>query len=112
MAALPVHVTANIWVGIDTKNNKVTPNETNISKSGRHEVEWYCLDPNASATVKFAKEESPFLDSEFHVPAGGTACSGPARPDAAARNYSFQVFDSTGVTLQLSATSNIIIIKP
>ena len=63
MTALPVHVCANIWVGINTKTGVVTPSYLEISKHGMHEVEWFCMEKDQSATVTFANR--PFYAQKF-----------------------------------------------
>ena len=113
---MPVHVSANVWVGIDTVKGTVIPKELTLSRDGRHEVEWYCIDKTASAVVKFVKG-SPFESSEFHIPAGGTACSGPVLKDTPNTNFEYQIsVVSLGpaklVTATNTVTPGIIIIRP
>jgi hypothetical protein len=109
MAALPVHVAGNIWVGVDLITAKVTSDPIRISKKAKQEVEWYCLDKKDSVLVCFeepdpkrnGQKRSPFEATEFLVPMGGSVCSGPpgdhATPDENnAYKYAIYNVDSTG----------------
>jgi len=112
MAASPVQITASLRVAIDTRNRKVDPYETQISKAAKHEAEWHCVDPKASAVVKFVNGRSPFSDKQYAVPAGDKANSGEARPDATEDRYPYEVFESSGTAVQQNPIPGIIIIKP
>ncbi|MGE5321682.1 MAG: hypothetical protein ACM3SW_02390 [Actinomycetota bacterium] len=59
----------------------VDQNEVRISLSNHEEVVW-TADNNRRATIRFKAGDSPFQDTVFHVPAGGSVTSGPARNDA------------------------------
>ena len=111
MAALPVHVTANIWAGIETAQKKVTPSTIEISLSGKHEVEWYCVDRNQTVLVRFPTTQSPFDGNTFTVPQGGSVLSGPAKQTVNLDTpYPYDIVVN-GTVLQL-ATQAIIIIRP
>jgi len=136
MAALPVHVSANVWIGVDTKKREVIPKEQKISVGGRHEVEWYCHDATKNIIVRFpTKGEkkgehyngSPFAASEFRVPPGGSVCSGPPAetsvcglcskpPDTSAATHLHYKYDVYEVTPEgkeaLVVDPMIIIIRP
>jgi hypothetical protein len=67
--------------------------EVNVSKSAGDELVW-SSDGNGF-TITF--QTSPFSASTFHVPAGGTASSGPVRPGAALGHYAYYISnDSDG----------------
>ncbi|MBZ5571925.1 MAG: hypothetical protein LAO09_08605 [Acidobacteriia bacterium] len=112
MAALPVHVSANVWVGI-RDDGVVEPYSMAISRKGRHEVEWFCTNQNQTATVTFI--DTPFQDKEFHVPAGGSACSGPVLDTGQLKpeyTYKIRLGSSTSPQSQPQPDAGIIIIRP
>lgn len=81
-APLPMHVRRNFWIGIDkvTKHADLDPLE--LSKRARQEVEWFCHQRDSSLFIRFPKaggmyRGSPFSESEFVIPKGGSVLSGP-----------------------------------
>lgn len=97
-AALPMHMRGNFWIGID-KDKKAVDHETiMISKKAKHEAEWFCHQPEVSMLIRFPKPDgnqysgSPFADSEFLIPGGGSVLSGPPRDDAPIGVYKYDVY--------------------
>ena len=78
--ALPVHVGQNCEV-----DNEVV----NVSRSAGDEVVW--SSDGDDLTISF--QTSPFAASTFHVPAGGSASSGPVRPGAGIGHYQYFISD-------------------
>ena len=68
-AAIP----ATVWVGVRIQLPNANPDAVEISLSAEQEVQWYS---DTACIVKFPKG-SPFNETEFHVPAHGSVCSGP-----------------------------------
>ena len=63
----------------------------NVSRSAGDEVVW--SSDGDEFTVSF--QISPFAASAFHVPAGGSASSGPVRPGAALGRYQYFISDDS-----------------
>jgi hypothetical protein len=66
----------------------------NVSKSAGDELVWFS--DGDGFTITF--QTSPFSASTFHVPAGGTASSGPVRPGAALGHYAYYIADDSDGT--------------
>lgn len=66
-------IPATVWVGVRIQLPKANPDAVEISKLGEQEVQWYS---DTACIVKFL-HGSPFAETEFHVPAHGSVCSGP-----------------------------------
>jgi hypothetical protein len=72
-------------------------NETvHISKGAGEQVTWFS---RKKAIVVFASQDgSPFEETTFHVPAGGSVSSGPATPAAEHdKSYKYTVVGEKGV---------------
>ncbi len=78
--ALPVH----IGQGGEVDNEVV-----NVSMSAGDEIVW--SSDGDAFTISF--QTSPFATSTFHVPAGGSASSGPVRPGAGIGHYPYFISD-------------------
>ena len=79
------HVSAGRGLPVNIHRGGEVDNEmVNVSKSAGDEIVWYS--DGDEFTVSFPT--SPFDASTFHVPAGGTASSGPVRSNAALGHYS------------------------
>ena len=76
---IPIHGNDNRHVHAEDNGN--VDNETvHVSKSAGHEVTWFS---RTKAIITFSSESgSPFAETTFHVPAGGSVSSGPAKPAA------------------------------
>jgi hypothetical protein len=77
---LPVHI---------CQGGEVDNEVVNVSKSAGDELVW--SSDGDGFTISF--QTSPFFASTFHVPAGGTASSGPVRPGAALGHYDYYITD-------------------
>jgi hypothetical protein len=66
-----------------------------ISKGANEEVIW-ATDHNNVQVVFSSEDGSPFRDSVFHVPAGGSISSGPAVNGAAQKAYKYTVKGEAG----------------
>jgi len=85
----------NAWVKIDKARHTVDRDSIPISKSREEEVEWYSRDDEAFSIV-FDKGKSPFQSEQFHIPHGGSVCSGPAVKGVLDKSYKYTVLDSNG----------------
>jgi hypothetical protein len=67
-----------------------------VSRSAGHQVTWFS---NKKAIISFSSRSgSPFEESTFHVPAGGSVSSGPVKPTAEAEKpYKYSVVGEKGV---------------
>lgn len=84
-------------VRIQNAQGEVDNTIVTVSRSAGDEVTWYS-DGTTPALVVFASRDgSPFLDTHFHVPAGGSVSSGPARDDAPIKAYKYTVVGDSGV---------------
>lgn len=92
---LPVHI---------RKNAEVDNELVNLRKSMGEEMEWHS--DGDEFTVEFPI--SPFQETAFVVPPGGSVGSGPIRPDAAITKYFYNV---TNVALAMSADPGVDIKK-
>jgi hypothetical protein len=88
---LPVHI---------HKNAEVDNEVVNLRKSMGEELEWFS--DGDEFTVEFPI--SPFQETSFVVPAGGSVGSGPIRPDAPITKYYYNV---TNVALAMSADPGV-----
>lgn len=68
-------------VTIKDSKGTVDTDPAQISKSNKDSVTWIS-DGTNPATILFPPDASPFADSTFHVPAGGSVSSGPATASA------------------------------
>ena len=77
-------------------DGKVDNPTVHVSKSASHEVTWFSA---GKARVEFSLQTgSPFEKATFHVPAGGSVSSGPAKPTAEAeKSYKYSVVGEKGV---------------
>jgi hypothetical protein len=84
-------------IKITSHNGKVDADEVRVSKNAGEEVMWFSHD-NKRAIIAFASADgSPFEETHFHVPAGGSVCSGPAHRAAKAKAYKYTVVGHAGV---------------
>jgi hypothetical protein len=86
-AKLPVHI---------RQEGEVDNEIVNLRRCVGDEIVWQSEGDEFS--IHFAN--TPFEEDTFHVPAGGSASSGPVRPDAAIDHYEYVV---TNVALAKSA---------
>jgi hypothetical protein len=91
---LPVHVRHELDVDYEV---------VNIRKSARDEVVWYS--EGDELTIQFEAESSPFAKESFVVPAGGSASSGPVRPDAVIARYHYTI--RSNATLAMTADPDV-----
>jgi hypothetical protein len=82
---LPVHI---------CQGGEVDNEVVNVSKSAGDELVW--SSDGDGFTISF--QTSPFATSTFHVPAGGTASSGPVRPGASLGRYPYYISDDSDGT--------------
>ncbi len=77
-------------------NGKVNRETVHVSKSAGHQVTW---SSNGKAVIAFSSQDgSPFEESIFHVPAGGSVSSGPAKATATEEKaYKYSVVGEKGV---------------
>ncbi len=87
----PVKAVAHVKV---TDNGQVDQPEVHLSKSGGDQVEWSA--GKAAKIVFESAEGSPFDETTFRVPAGGSVPSGPIREKADAKEYKYTVYGATG----------------
>jgi hypothetical protein len=90
-AKLPVHI---------RKSADVDNEIVNLRQSLGEQIEWYSEEDEF--TVEFPI--TPFEEKTFVVPAGGSVCSGPVRPDATITRYYYNV---TNVALAMSADPGV-----
>jgi hypothetical protein len=97
-------ISRNIWAEIDRTKPPVA---IELDRDARDEAEWFSK-AIESFTIRFTAE-SPFRNKEFHVPLGGSVCSGPPTSSALkGGHYKYEVLDSNNITVH----SNEIVIKP
>ena len=77
-------------------NGKVDNETVHVNKKAGHQVTWFS---GKKTIIAFASETgSPFEKATFHVPAGGSVSSGPAKPTAEAeKSYKYSVVGEKGV---------------
>jgi hypothetical protein len=88
--------------GIDNRhvhaedNGQVDNDTVHVSKSAGHQVTW---SSRSKAIIAFSSESgSPFEETTFHIPAGGSVSSGPAKATAEAeKRYKYSVVGEKGV---------------
>ena len=74
-----------------SQGGEVDNEVVNVSRSAGDEIVW--SSDGDEFTISF--QTSPFAVSTFHVPAGGTASSGPVRPGAALGHYPYYISDDS-----------------
>jgi hypothetical protein len=90
-------VKARKEVHITSHEGKVDHDNIHLSQSGEDDVTWFSFD-NKKAIVVFASPDgSPFAQSRFDVPAGGSTSSGPVTATAQKKNYKYTVIGEFGV---------------
>lgn len=92
---LPIHI---------REDGEVDNEVVNIRKSLQEEVIWHS--DGAEFSIHFPT--TPFAYDTFHIPAGGSASSGPVRHDAAIDRYQYFI---TNVALAKSADP-VLAVKP
>jgi hypothetical protein len=77
-------------------NGKVDNETVHVSKKAGHQVTWFSA---SKARIEFSSQSgSPFEEATFHVPAGGSVSSGPAKSTAEAEKpYKYSVVGEKGV---------------
>jgi hypothetical protein len=84
---VPKHVKA-------ADDGQVDQPTVDLSKSAGDEVVWSSVKP---AKIAFeGVEGSPFDETTFRIPPGGSVSSGPARDDADLREYKYTVYGAGG----------------
>jgi hypothetical protein len=76
-------------------NGEVDIDSVHVSKSAGHQITW---SSDGKAVIAFSSEAgSPFEEAIFHVPAGGSVSSGPAKATAEEKSYKYSVVGEKGV---------------
>lgn len=92
-----IPITGNDNRHVHAEDNGQVDNDTvHVSKSAGHQVTW---SSRSKAIVAFSSESgSPFEEATFHIPAGGSVSSGPAKVTAEAeKRYKYSVVGVKGV---------------
>jgi hypothetical protein len=94
-AIAPV-ATRSIWAKVKiAKDGKPAPlNPIQVSKRREEEVQWLA-EPKLRLHMVF-EAETPFEDSEFVVPKGGSVCTGAVRKEAVEKTYKYTIKDELG----------------
>lgn len=97
LAEKPVETKATKHVHITSHQGHVDQHTVTLSQRAGDEVTWFSHD-NKKAMVVFASPDgSPFAESHFHVPAGGSISSGPAKTTAQMKGHKYTVVGESGV---------------
>jgi hypothetical protein len=84
-------------VHITSHEGHVDHDTIRLSQSAGEELTWYSHE-NKKAMIVFASPDgSPFAESHFSVPAGGSVSSGPVRGAAQKKSYKYTVIGECGV---------------
>ena len=92
-----IPITENDNRHVHAEDNGHVDNDTvHVSKSAGHQVTW---SSRSKAIIAFSSESgSPFEETIFHIPAGGSVSSGPAKATAEAeKRYKYSVVGEKGV---------------
>src|SRR6476661_3319006 len=92
-----IPITGNDNRHVHAEDNGQVDNDTvHVSKSAGHQVTW---SSTRKAIIAFSSQDgSPFEEATFHVPAGGSVSSGPAKATAEAEKpYKYSVVGEKGV---------------
>ena len=85
-------------VKITSNDGQVDVQEARVSKSTHEEIVWFAHDGKGAIVVFASPDGSPFQETQFQVPAGGSVSSGPAlRGAATGKPYKYTVVGHTGV---------------
>jgi hypothetical protein len=78
------------------EDGQVDNQTVHVSKKAGHQVTWFS---RKKAIIAFSSQDgSPFEETTFHIPAGGSVSSGPAKPTAEAeKSYKYSVVGEKGV---------------
>ena len=92
---VPIAATDNRHVHAED-DGKVDNETVHVSKKAGHQVTWHS---RRKTIISFSSQDgSPFEETTFHVPAGGSVSSGPAKPTAEAeKSYKYSVVGEKGV---------------
>ena len=78
-----------------TPKGNVNKSPRKVSKTNKDEAEW--ISTGGNFTVVF--DESPFANSVFIIPSGGSVCSGPPKVNADLdKPYKYTAFGPNGST--------------
>jgi hypothetical protein len=87
------------------KNVKITDCKGNVdtgqvkaSKNAKDHIIWYAHDDKGAIVVFASPDGSPFLETTFHVPAGGSVSSGPPSKGQVGKQYKYIVVGDCGST--------------
>lgn len=92
-----IPITGNENRHVHAEDDGKVDNETvHVSKKAGHQVTW---SSSGKAIIAFSSRDgSPFAEATFHVPAGGSVSSGPAKPTAETEKpYKYSVVGEKGV---------------
>jgi hypothetical protein len=92
-----IPITGNDNRHVHAEDNGQVDNDTvHVSKSAGHQVTWFSA---SKAKIEFSSQSgSPFEEATFHIPAGGSVSSGPAKATAMAeKRYKYSVVGEKGV---------------
>ena len=81
-------------VRVINERGHVDQDVVHISKGAEEEIVW--ATDHKNVTVVFSSGDSPFKESVFHVPAGGSISSGPAVNGDAQKAYKYTVKGEAG----------------
>ena len=92
-----IPITGNENRHVHAEDDGKVDNETvHISKKAGHQITW---SSRGKTIIAFSSQDgSPFEEATFHVPAGGSVSSGPAKPTAVEeKSYKYSVVGEKGV---------------
>jgi hypothetical protein len=83
-------------VKITNNKGKVDTDTVHVSQSAGEEVTWLAGDSDGAIIVFASPDGSPFEETTFFVPAGGSVSSGPADNGQVGQSYKYIVVGDVG----------------
>ncbi|HKW76756.1 MAG TPA: hypothetical protein VJN64_14590 [Terriglobales bacterium] len=84
-------------VRILQEDGQVDQSTVTLSRVGKDQVTWFAHGSHKATIVFASPDGSPFHDTTFQVPAGGSVASGPAKTTAQYKPYKYIVIGEQGV---------------
>ncbi|MGH9569592.1 MAG: hypothetical protein ACRD4F_08120, partial [Candidatus Angelobacter sp.] len=97
MATARVFARTPLEIRVVEEDGKVDQPEIILSRAAKEEVTWFAHGSHKAIIAFASPDGSPFHDTIFQVPAGGSVSSGPVKSTAQYKEYKYTVIGHCGV---------------
>jgi hypothetical protein len=84
-------------VRILQEDGQVDQSTITLSRGAKEQVTWFAHGSHKATIVFASPDGSPFHDTTFQVPAGGSVASGPVKVTAQYKTYKYVVIGESGI---------------